>query len=78
MRRIASLVVFQMNIQLCRVDDILDLKLLDEGKFKIESELFSPTDAFNSVMKLFIQQADFYNTKLSFMDCNSLQPLISR
>ena len=64
MRRIVSLVIFQINIQLCRVGNILDLKLLEEGKFEISGELFSLVDTFKSVLDLFKQQADFYNTKL--------------
>lgn len=68
MRRIVSLVIFQINIQLCRVGNILDLKLLEEGKFEINGELFSLADTFTSVLDLFKQQADFYNTKLSFVE----------
>ena len=67
MRRIVSLVIFQINIQLCRVGNILDLKLLEEGKFEINGELFSLVDTFKSVLDLFKQQADFYNTELSFV-----------
>ena len=68
MRRIVSLVIFQINIQLCRVGNILDLKLLEEGNFEINGELFSLVDTFTSVLDLFKQQADFYNTKLSFVE----------
>lgn len=52
--RVITLVTTQLNLLLCLVNDVLDIKLIETGKFESKMERFSPlkilkfiTDMFN-------------------------------
>ena len=57
MREKVLLVIALINLLLCQVTDMLDLIQLDQGKFKVRRETFSPRDAFNFVLNMFTKQA---------------------
>ena len=52
--RVITLITTQLNLLLCLVNDVLDIKLIESGKFESKMERFSPlkilkfiTDMFN-------------------------------
>ena len=47
------LVIAQINLLLCLVTDLLDIKMLKQGKYIARSEEFSPRDTFNFVLSIF-------------------------
>ena len=47
------LVVQQINLLLCLVNDVLDLKLIEADKFITKETLFSPTDTFAFIINMF-------------------------
>jgi len=40
------IIISQVNLLLCLVNDMLDIKLIEEGKFVPKNSLFKPRDAF--------------------------------
>ena len=64
MRDKVLLVIAQINLLLCQVTDMLDLILMDQGKFKARQETFSPRDAFNFVLNIFAKQAQLQKTTI--------------
>ena len=57
MREKVLMVIAQINLLLCQVTDMLDLILLDQGKYRERKETFSPYKAFNFVLDIFAKQA---------------------
>ena len=47
------LVIARINLLLCLVTDILDMKQIEQGKFISQKEEFSPRDVFNFVLSIF-------------------------
>ena len=45
-RHIIFMVISQMNLLLCLVNDILDLKMIDQDRFVKRDELFKPKETF--------------------------------
>ena len=52
-RDIIFIVISQINLLLCLVNDILDLKLIEENKFVAKKELFQPRETFNFITNMF-------------------------
>ena len=50
-------VISQINLLLCLVNDILDIKMIDEDKFIRREEEFCPTETFNFIIQIFRQAA---------------------
>lgn len=50
---IIKIIISQINLLLCLVNDILDLKLIEENKFVPKNEVFSPRETFNFITKMF-------------------------
>ena len=50
------LVISQTNLLLGLVNDILDLKLIEENQFFPKMELFKPTETFRFIMDMFASQ----------------------
>ena len=48
-----KIIISQINMLLCLVNDILDLKLIEENKFVAKNEIFSPQDTFNFITNMF-------------------------
>ena len=57
MREKICLVIAQINLLLCLVSDMLDLKMLEKGVFNSRTETFKPADVFKFVLSIFEQQA---------------------
>ena len=55
-RHLIKIVISQINLLLCLVNDILDLKLIEEDKFVPKNEIFSPRDTFNFITTMFEPQ----------------------
>ena len=47
------LVVQQINLLLCLVNDVLDLKLIESARFVLREINFSPESIFNFVLNMF-------------------------
>ena len=71
-RRLVKIVISQINLLLCLVNDILDFKLIEEDKFVAKQEIFSPKSTFEFITNMFSPQAKMQNTKLKFETLPSL------
>ena len=53
MRDILLTIVSQINLLLCLVNDILDIKMMAEDKFVSRMEYFNPDETFKFIIKIF-------------------------
>ena len=51
------LVIQQINLLLCLVNDVLDLKLIEADKFISKETIFSPADTFTFILNMFAPQS---------------------
>ena len=61
-----NLVVSQLNLLLCLVNDVLDLKLIKMDKYQSKIESFKPTDTLEFIKAMFRPQAEMQNCKISY------------
>jgi len=52
-RKIIRMVISQINLLICLVNDVLDLKMLDQDKFQKKVADFNPSETFKFVMNIF-------------------------
>lgn len=64
--RLVKIIISQINLLLSLVNDILDHKLIEEGKFVTKIEIFSPKDTFQFIMNMFKPQVEMQKSKISF------------
>ena len=57
MRYILMLIVPQLNLLLCLVNDVLDMKLIQQGYFEPKMERFEPRKIFEFIIAMFGPQA---------------------
>ena len=55
--RVIRIIITQINLLLCLVNDILDLKLIEEKKFTPKLALFDPRETLDFIVDLFTAQA---------------------
>ena len=60
------IIVAQINLLLCLVNNMLDLKLIEEGKFKPKREIFKLKDTLDFILAMFQPQIKLVNSTLSF------------
>ena len=60
-KRLIVIVVSQINLLICLVNDILDLKMVQKGQFVPKNEVFSLREAIKFVLSIFSQQAQIQN-----------------
>ena len=63
-----KIIITQINLLLCLVNDILDLKLIEENKFVPKNEVFSPRETFNFITNMFAPQVEMQNSTLRFTE----------
>ena len=68
------ILISQINLLLCLVNDILDLKMIDEDRFVSRQELFDPTATFKFIISVFSQMAEMQDTKLMYEPINGQLP----
>ena len=64
-----SLVMNQIYLLISLVDDIVDIKLIQEGKFSKKLEIFNPTQVFNLAVQTMDVQA--MSRRVSARSCSS-------
>ena len=74
MREKVLLVIAQINLLLCQVTDMLDLIQLDQGKFRVRWETFSPRDAFHFVLNMFTKQSQIQSSGLELQEIEDALP----
>ena len=60
------MVISQINLLLCLVNDILDLKMIEQNRFIKRIETFSPMQTIKFVIEIFAQQAAMQNSAIAF------------
>ena len=58
LRQIILMVISQINMLLCLVNDILDIKMIEQNKFVTRNEQFEPAETFKFIVTIFKHQAD--------------------
>ena len=54
-RQIILIVVSQINLLLCLINDLLDSKMIELGLFRHQAMKFSPADTFKFIIDIFQQ-----------------------
>jgi len=52
-KKLMKLIIMQINLLLCLVNEILDFKLIEENKFVKKQEIFSPQSTFEFITRMF-------------------------
>ena len=75
-----TLIINQLNLLLCLVNDVLDMKLIEQGKFDPKLEKFSPKSVLDFIVSMFEPQSNMLNTVVSVLPTNStfMKPLFER
>ena len=55
LRRVIFIVISQMNLLLCLVNDLLDLKMIEQGVFTDQVAKFKPLETFDFLIDIFAQ-----------------------
>ena len=58
------LVISQINLLLCLVNDQLDMRLMDLNQFEIKIERFAPAETFNFILNMFGPQVKMTSTRI--------------
>lgn len=53
LRRVIFIVISQMNLLLCLVNDLLDLKMIEQGLFTDQIAKFKPLETFDFLIDIF-------------------------
>ena len=53
LRQVCIIVISQINLLLSLVNDMLDIKMIEEGKFAAKSHTFNVKDLFNFITLMF-------------------------
>ena len=61
------LVISQINLLLCVVNDSLDLRLIDQNRFVPKIERFNPSDTFKLILDIFSRQVKMMNCSLKLV-----------
>lgn len=59
---VLKLLIAQLNLLLCLVNDILDIKLIQVGKYELKQTKFRPQEALNFIVDMFKPQSDMQCT----------------
>ena len=63
--KILKLIISQLNLLLCLVRDVLDLKLIEQGEFQLQSSAFDPNAILEFIQTMFKPQSDMVQTEVS-------------
>ena len=55
-RQVMSIIISQINLIVCLVNDIADLKKIEEGRFFVHKVNFNPRETLKFVMGIFDHQ----------------------
>ena len=64
--RVLALIQAQLNLLLSLVNDVLDIKLIESGKFAPKFETFNPLETLQFIKDIFNPQSEMQMTTLNF------------
>ena len=64
--RVIFIIISQINLILCSVNDLIDHKMIEQGVFKKNTAKFQPTDTFAFILSVFKQQLLIQGSSLTF------------
>lgn len=62
--RTLNLIISQLNMLLCLVNDVLDIKQIEQGVFEKKVQEFSPKSTLEWIAAMFKPQAAMVNTRI--------------
>ena len=70
-----SLIIAQLNMLLCLVNDVLDIKLIQNERYERKMNSFNPLKTLNFVQRMFKPMADMQKTQIKYkaVACEALQ-----
>ena len=60
------LIISQLNMLLCLVNDVLDIKMILHKKYEAKLEKFNPVNILNFIEQMFQPQAEMQRTEVSY------------
>jgi len=65
-KQVLWLIISQVNMLLCLVNDSLDMQLIEQDKFVPKVEVFSPAETFKFIMNMFVPTLKIQKSNLTF------------
>ena len=53
-REIVMTIISQLNLLLCLINDVLDLKMIEQGVFVARRQVFSPKETFDFILNIYL------------------------
>ena len=69
---IINLIISHMNLLLSLVNDVLDIKMIKQGKYEVKSETFNPVNLLDFIVAMFVPQSQMQRTKISYQTVSAL------
>jgi len=75
-----NIITNQLNLLLCLVNDVLDMKMIEQGIYSTKCEEFNPKDTLNFILTIFEPQSQMLKTIISIKTVDSIfmKPLMDR
>ena len=64
--KILWLIISQINMLLCLVNDSLDMQLIEQGLFVSKVDIFSPEETFKFIINMFEPSLHLYKVALTY------------
>ena len=71
--RTTRIVISKLNMLLCLVNDLLDIKLIEQNRFQVKEEEFDPSQLFQFIVSMFMVEATYVKTALSYKTVKASQ-----
>ena len=65
-KEVIWLIISQVNMLLCLVNDSLDMQLIEQDKFVPKVEVFSPAETFKFILNMFAPNLKIQKSTLAF------------
>ena len=66
MKNILNCIKSQLNLLLSLVNDVLDINMINHGKFSAKLEKFCPQDTFDFIVAMFKPQSNLINSIITY------------
>ena len=65
-KSIILIIISQLNLLLCLVNDVLDIKMINQGQYQPKIQTFSPEGVFKFIKDMFQPQSELQRIQVSF------------
>ena len=70
--KILWLIISQINMLLCLVNDSLDMQLIEQGLFVAKVDIFNPEETFQFIINMFEPSLHLYKVALTYQSVSEI------